>query len=428
MKVNEEFLYFIWRHAMFNQRDLLDEEGQEIIVIDKGIYNTNAGPDFLEAKIKIGKELWAGSVEFHMKPSDWFRHNHQHDERYSNVILHVVYECEGEKKVMTRLNLPTLSLKGRIPKKYLDNYSRLKFEKGLLPCKSHVKGMSNSLLNVYYEALLIERFEQKLNFIESMYKKNQNDLESTIYQLLAYSWGLKINKDAFLLLAEQLPINLIRKYRGNQNVIEALVLGHSGLMPYDNLENVIVSSWQGEYKHLKTVYGLTPIAKRLWYFFQLRPSAFPTIRLSLWATLLSEIHDFESTLLNVSLKQSLKFLKSLEVSVYWRTHYVFDVESKPRRKKMGNAGALSILINAIVPLRMFNARRNNFGQEKWYDVLEELSELPSEDNSILRKMMENGFSNKDAAQSQALIQLNQAYCISKKCLNCRIGNEIIRIT
>ncbi len=427
MKVNEEFLHFIWRHSMYNQRELMDEDGQDLVIIDRGTYNTNAGPDFLEAKIKIGNEIWVGSVEIHMKPSEWYNHRHQYDERYSNVILHVVYLIEGEQEIIRKLNIPTFSLGGRIPRKYLDNYKKLQFYKETLPCRSYVKEMDVELLQVFYESLLIERFEHKLSFIENLYDTNNNDLEETTYQMFAYSWGVKINKEAFLTLSKNTPLRILRKYRSNLSIMEAFLLGQSGLLQNGPSEEAIVSRWEQEYRHLTDLYGLEPMLKTCWYFHRLRPRSFPTIRISLWAKFLFSLYDFGSILINGSLKQCLKILTNLEVSEYWQSHYIFGVESKSGRKRLGKVGAFQILINAVIPLRMFYAKLNHVNAEDWHGALEELSLFAPENNNIVRKMADNGFLNLNAANSQALLQLHQNYCISKKCLNCRIGNEIIRI-
>ncbi len=426
MKVNEEFLHYVWRYTLFNHFDLCDLEGQEIVIIKKGNYNTNAGPDFLEAQIRIGSELWFGSVEFHMKPSDWYLHKHQFDERYSNVILHVVYSIEKDEKVVSELNIPTLSLKGRIPIKHLEKYEQFRFEQDMLPCKSHMVNFDVEWLKIYYESLLVDRFEGKLKFVEDIYHSCNQNLEETIYRVIARSWGMKVNREAFSVFAEQTPLKIIRKYREDIDQMEALLFGQSGLLPISPVPSDNVDYWRREYAYLRTLHTLNPIAKRCWYFFQLRPKAFPTIRISLWANLLYRVYDFEKELLVVSLKECFRFLKTIEVSDFWQSHYVFDIDSKKSPKRLGVAGALNIIINAIVPLRMFLARRRSVELNGWDNLLDELSAFSPENNTVLRSMVYNGFVNENAVHSQALLQLNQKYCISKKCLNCRVGNKIMR--
>ncbi len=426
MKIKEEFLHFIWRHAMFNSRELSDEQGQIITIVDRGIYNTNAGPDFLEAKVKIGNELWAGSVEFHMKPSDWFHHKHHFDERYDNVILHVVYSCNGEDEIIKKLNIPTLTLKGLIPKIYLTNYLKLKFEKGKLPCSSYVKGMDRSLLNIYYESLLVSRFEYKVSSITQLYKENNYDLAETIYQTLALAWGLKVNKLAFLTLARRVPFKLVRKNGLSRNKIEAIYFGQAGLLPEEEDKDVTINTWQKDYDHIKRLYALESMEKREWYFHKLRPRAFPTIRISLWSKFMFMVPDLGGFISDFTLKESSLLLGNLDVSSYWRSHYMFGVSSISGNKKLGANGIRNVLINAIIPLKLFLSRLNSINQDVWDSILFELPKLKPENNQITRKMESNGFNNFNVSNSQAILHLHQTYCISKKCLNCRIGNEIMR--
>ena len=94
--MNEKLLHFIWKYRLFNQNDLVSTGGEKIQLLQPGVYNTDAGPDFQNARVKIGTTLWAGNVELHINSADWFNHRHQNDEAYKNIILHVVYKKNGK--------------------------------------------------------------------------------------------------------------------------------------------------------------------------------------------------------------------------------------------------------------------------------------------------------------------------------------------
>ena len=91
MLFTEDFLHYLWKFRLFDNTDLKTVDGEVIHIYSAGIHNTHSGPDFSNARIRIGDTTWAGNVEIHVPSSDWRKHNHANDEAYKNVILHVVY-------------------------------------------------------------------------------------------------------------------------------------------------------------------------------------------------------------------------------------------------------------------------------------------------------------------------------------------------
>ena len=89
-------MHYVWKHKLFPLRELETSDGQTVEVIDPGLHNHNAGPDFFNAKVRIGRTLWVGNVEIHDKSSDWYLHGHDKDQRYDNVILHVAGVLDAE--------------------------------------------------------------------------------------------------------------------------------------------------------------------------------------------------------------------------------------------------------------------------------------------------------------------------------------------
>jgi hypothetical protein len=91
MLFTEDFLHYVWKFRLFDRLDLQTEDGEVLEIFSTGVHNTDSGPDFHNARIKIGETLWAGNVEVHLSASDWQKHGHTTDDAYNNVILHVVY-------------------------------------------------------------------------------------------------------------------------------------------------------------------------------------------------------------------------------------------------------------------------------------------------------------------------------------------------
>ena len=119
----ERLLHYVWKHKMLPLGDLLTTDGRVIEILDPGLQNRNAGPDFFNAKVKIGGTLWVGNVEIHLRSSDWYRHGHDKDQRYNNVVLHVVDTADMDVKTQDGNYLPQMELK--IPASLKENYEEL---------------------------------------------------------------------------------------------------------------------------------------------------------------------------------------------------------------------------------------------------------------------------------------------------------------
>jgi len=90
--MDEKLLHYIWQYQLFHKDALMAKDGTLIEVLHPGMYNRNQGPDFLNGRIRVDQTLWVGSIEIHVKSSDWMLHQHDEDPHYKNVILHVVWQ------------------------------------------------------------------------------------------------------------------------------------------------------------------------------------------------------------------------------------------------------------------------------------------------------------------------------------------------
>jgi len=422
--INEEFLHFVWKFQLFDFSNLRTTNNESIQVYKPGLHNHNAGPDFLNSKIKINSIVWFGDVELHVKSSDWLKHKHQFDENYNTVVLHVVYEDDIEIRLENGAVVSCLELKSIIPEKYLTEYDALFHSISTLPCSYAIGKLDTLFWTSYTEKLLIERLESKIHRIYTLFLDSKNDYQECFYQLLAYALGLKINADTMLDLAKTSPLLLLQKHRDNRMQVEAILYGQSGLL-IRKYTSDYPKLLQKEYSFLAQKYKLNPNSPTQWKFFRLRPSSFPSLRISQLAdfVLKSEV-VFEHLFNFKNTKEILPFLK-FQVSDYWMTHYVFDKTTKKTNKQIGKSTLDLILINAVLPFCFFYARQKS-DTEMLIRVVEAYQILKPEDNKIVRYFKEAKVAVHTAAKSQALIHLHDQYCIPRKCLNCRVFNQILK--
>lgn len=424
MAVKEAFLHYVWRLKKFNAHDLKTNQGEAISLLETGRLNADAGPDFLNARLRIGDTLWAGNIEIHVKSSDWIKHGHGQDPAYDSVILHVVHEEDVPIFRKDGGRIPCLELKPRIPSSLVANYARLKTKDHWVPCASFLPAVSDMRKLNCLERVLVERLEKRVQSISVLHEACSNNLEHTFYQVLAKSFGQPVNATAFEQLALSLDLGIILKHRNNLLQTEALLFGQAGLLNID-FQDDWPKQLKREYQFLKHKHGLSPISPQHWKFLRMRPSNFPTIRISQFARLISNRHPLLTVFLDAQNLEALEGLLSLETSLYWHSHYVFDKASKLQSKCLGKMMARRILVNGILPFFFFYGRIS--GRESYQQkALNYLELLPPENNKIIKEWNTLGMPAQSAANTQALLQLKKEYCSSFKCLQCSIGDFILR--
>lgn len=422
--INEDFLHFVWKFQLFDFLDLKTEDGKELCVIKPGVHNENSGPDFKSAKISIDGLVWVGHVEIHVNASDWYSHSHHQDGNYDSVILHVVYQ--NDKSVIDASGEPlfTLSLKDKIPEKYLYEYDSLYHSIQNVPCSKSLAAMDKFFMSSYYEALIVERLEMRSNKIKALLNDCNNDFRECFYRLFAYALGLKINASQMQSLAERCSLKLLTKHTNSRLSVEALLYGQASLLDR-NFKDEYPNKLKSEYLFLKEKYKLNAIDNKQWSFFRLRPTSFPTVRISMMADFCIKSNLLFQELFNFSSLKKMKSMLCFNVSDYWKTHYVFDKRVKNRKVTLGTMAIDLILINALLPFSFFYAKQKS-NYKMMQDVIDAYGEIKAENNKILRYYVQCGLNAKSAIESQALIHLHQNYCIKRKCLNCRVFNQIIK--
>lgn len=419
--MKEELLHAIWKLKRFSHNRLKTTRNEKIKIVDYGHHNFNAGPDFLNATIKIGKTTWVGHVEIHIKSTDWNKHKHQFDPNYNNVILHVVYEDDGGIISESGSTIPTLALKNRIDLSLLNRYHKFLINPDWVPCVKNIHQVDELKKTIYLQRLLIERLENKSEVISQYLKMTNNDWEYVCYKLLLKYLGLKVNQGAFEQLSIAAPYKLLSKNNQTLNRCEALLFGQAGML---NSNDEYLSSLNKEYLFLKTKHKLVPMGGLEWRFARMRPSNFPSIRIAQLANIYYKNPKmFRNIIENPSIKSMLNLL-SVSTSSYWDTHYVPGKTSKYSKKMLGKQTAYSIIINAFVPL-LFSYGKIKMIEKLKQIALEIYTQLPSEKNVIIDNWKKLGFNAGSAAETQALIQLKMQYCDRIKCLQCQIGQDIL---
>jgi hypothetical protein len=427
MLFTEDFLHYVWKFRLFERDALQTTSGDLIEIASAGLHNTDSGPDFTNARIKIGDTTWAGNVELHLSSSDWHKHNHTTDNAYNNVILHVVYRDDEPVILANGRTLPTLVLKDRIPAELYSRYHNLVYGmQTVIPCEANIGKLDDFTLKTWFTRVLIERLEKKSDAVISSLNINRGDWEETFYQFLAANFGFKTNALPFELLAKSLPQTILAKHKNSSLQIEALLFGQAGFLNGD-FEDDYPIKLKAEYTFLQKKFNLTPMDSHLWKFMRMRPSNFPTIRLAQFAALVVNSNHLFSKVLDTKEVKGLRDLfNDIKVNEYWDDHYQFDKPSKAASKNMGTASADLLLLNTVA-LFLFSYGRHNQLQYHIDRSLNLLETLPGEHNNIIAGFDSLGVKAKSAFDTQALLELKNYYCNYKKCLQCSVGNKILKL-
>lgn len=416
--MTERLLQYIWQFQYFNTTELTTTAGELIQIIFPGQYNTNQGPDFADAKIKVGKTTWAGTVELHIKTSDWSKHNHQKDKNYNNVILHVVWEDDR-----TGNAVPVLELKGRVSKILLQRYEELMNEDSFIPCEKSIHSVLEIVWKSWKERLLAERLLRKAATVDNYLQQNNYHWEETFWWLLARNFGMKVNAETFEAIARSVPVNILAKHKNQVHQLEALLLGQAGLLEEKFTEDYPLML-QKEYRFLQSKYRLKPVSLPL-HFLRMRPGNFPTIRLAQLTMLVHQSVHLFSKVKEVGSVKDIRQWFDVNANDYWHYHYRFDEASAFKKKKLGETMIDNIIINTIAPVLF---AYGSYHKEQQYKdkALQLLESTAAEANNITKGFQRIGVDNKNAFDSQALIELKNEYCSKRRCLDCGVGNAILK--
>lgn len=421
--IPEAFFHYLWKYRLLSN-DLKTINREQINIIHPGVHNTDSGPDFLFAKIKIGNTIWAGNVEIHVRASDWYKHQHEKDEAYDNLILHVVAENDAVVKNTKGLELQTICIADAFDLNLLSRYREIMNNLLWIPCQNQIGNIPTVFLTSRIHADAIQRLLEKSERIKKELVHLKMDWEECCYRMISRQFGARINIPSFEMLTKTLSVRVLMKHHGDPFSIEALLFGQSGLLNI-RLKERYPQALKKEHAYLSSKYGLSPMPGYLWKFMRLRPAAFPSLRIAQMAVLYTKYQSIFQEIIERKGINSLYDLFNLEASGYWDCHYIFNKKAKNCKKRFGKQSIQLLLINAIIPLIHL------YGQvmkkpELCERALQFLEAIPAENNAIIRQWSSIGIQPSNSMESQGLLQLQKQRCDKKLCLECSIGHQLLK--
>lgn len=406
--MNEKTLAFIWQNRLFDPVRLQTTQGEPIQVVNTGYANTMSGPDITNAQIRIGDILWNGNVEFHTKSSHWARHGHHNDHAYDNIILHVVFEDDAPLYDKQGNTVPTLII--HYDQNIDDRYKQLTEQKDTRLCPAGILRLNTFNSLTFTSRLTIERLQQKSDLIRASLDATQGDWMQTFWQFLARSFGFGKNSTPFELMAKSLPYNLIIKNSDSFVTILALLYGQAGFLLSGKYKGSDREKLLQEYQFLKAKYNLSPIDYSIWKYSGTRPQNSPFIRTRQLASLVAT---------NTPIFDQMLTYDSIE-----QMETLFQIKNNNEIPQLGTDAKQLLIINLVCPFLTCYAQYTGDTclAELAVDLLEK---LPPEKNSLITAKTKAGLTIQSAYDSQAIIQLDTAYCKPRRCIECQIGRHYI---
>lgn len=415
---------YLWKHRMMGA-DLRTTDGRTIKILRPGIHNSDSGPDFTDARLRIDGQEWCGNVEVHVKASDWYRHGHDSDPAYSNVILHVVAVSDTVIPAPDGKNIPQTAVS--FPEPLIHLYSRLANRIREYPCEKMLHNVTDLQKNDWMASLSVERLQQKAKRIMEINRAFSGDWEWTCFVSLARALGFGLNSEPLEMLARVTPLNILAKHSDNDFQLEALLFGQAGML--DTSIHIFDEYYQGlcrEYFFLARKYGLRPMRSEQWKFSKTRPQNFPSRRIAILAksvsggfSLLSKIIERRKS------PDDLRELFNWILGDYWTSHFDFDVPGVRLSETLSEANITLLLINLAAPIiYAYGLSRGDYEMAEYGPDLQ--TALKPENNKYVRHWGSAGITCRNAADSQAVVQLCREYCELNRCLECRFGHILLR--
>lgn len=424
--MNEYFLHYIWRYRAFDTCNAVTERGDRVEVVFPGNYNKLGGPDFLNARIRIGETLWIGHVEVHVRASDWRRHGHNGDEHYKNVILHVVYESDCDIWLRTPGDLQVLNVFRLIDSGSWKRYLRWKErESAVIVCEIAERRFPEPVWTHWRTRLLVERLEAKASAFQQVLEDNVMNWPEAFFFLLSRNFGFRSNAEGFEMLARAVGFRVMEKYRQDLFQMEALLFGTAGFLESEAGDAYFLKLRE-EWKYLKKKHHLRPLPPSVWNFGGIRPYNFPTVRIAQLAAFLTGEGNFLSLFLEEENIETARNRFMRPASDYWKTHFHFSKRSVSEISTVPGPNAINnILLNTItVALFVFGKYHD---RQKMVDLALNIYEnCKAEDNHIVKEWSSLGVKVRHAGDTQALIQLYNEYCSPKRCLECELGHFLLK--
>lgn len=416
----------IWFHGYWKlYATPVTTDGRPLEVVWPGTPNEDAGPDFSNAIVSVGGRRWAGNVEIHLRASDWFRHGHDVDPAYRNVVLHVVAKADMDVPGPDGSPIPTLEIP--MPPELQKSFTTLCAKTDALKCADILPDMDSLVRLSWTDRMGLERLQTKAEGILDTLKFFNGDWEQTCFTVLARALGFGLNAQPFDILARNTPLSVLGKHSDDITQLEALIFGRAGML--DDSRDITDDYFRAlcrEFTFLSHKYSLRPLGQELhWKYARTRPANFPHRRLSLLAAyLLGGFRMFREIIDPDASPQNLERLFDIIPSDYWQRHFAFGSETEYRSPALSRQSLRLLTVNCAAPLRF--AYGHYRGDENLCDSAREMLEnLPAESNRIVRVWKDAGLPPANAFESQALLHLRREYCLRGRCLDCAWGYRML---
>lgn len=424
--MQESFIIYLWQFQYFNKRELHTTDGQPVTIINKGLHNPYSGPDFTNARIRIGEVEWAGNIEMHVFSSSWMDHQHHFNKAYDTVVLHVVWRNDRSVARLDGTVIPVLELHDRVDPALVHEFRQLLNSPEQIPCSAMLSQVQEITKIAMIERTLMERLERKVSDIMQTFQSVQHDWEETCYRWLARNFGFKVNGPTFDALAARTPFRFLLRSAGSLLQVEALLFGQAGFLE-EPLHDDYHRSLHQEYTVLARKFSLQEdrLHRSHWHFLRLRPANFPTLRIAQFASILHKQRHLFASLMEAPNIDDIAHLFHADPSVYWHRHYRFAEPTTERPGCMGRASIQNIIINTVVPLLVAYGKYID-DETRIQRALRFLRELPPEENSVTEQWATCGIATPNAFDSQGLHGMLDHYCLRRRCLSCLIGASLVR--
>lgn len=378
-------MQYVWQHRLWLPSDMTTVDGERVDVIDAGLPNHDSGPDFFNAKIRIGERLWVGNIEIHVRASDWHRHGHDSDEAYDSVVLHVVAKSDTRISRSNGETIPQLVMPcaADFSQKYNEMVNNPTAE---IPCAEHLASMPAIYLTDWLTALAFERINEKAQRVTDYVNRFNGDWGQAIYLILARALGFGTNSEPFERLALSTPLRQLMRHRDSLTTIEGALFGQAGLLdnlPDDILNDHYVARMKEEYAFVCRKYGLERPQYLAWKTGGMRPQNFPHRRIATLAALIADGFSIGYNLTHIKSAADARSLFDINLTGYWSRRYNFAKPSAASTRAIGASSVDTLIINVAIPV--LYAYGNAMGQHQLCEkAVDMLHEVPPENNSFVR--------------------------------------------
>lgn len=431
--MKEAFLHYVWEQLQFDFYKMTTTTGERVYLKRCGKLNTHQGPDFSDACVMIDEQVWAGSVEMHLTSAEWYAHGHHTDEKYNNVILHVVQESTGQAILRQDGTLcPEVAIGALIPEEVLGKYEQLSQKSEEIPCHGLIQQLDARLFYDYVVQQALGRMGEKVARVQRDLQINRYNWEETAWRWLMRYMGGTLNGHIFEQIAEAVPFSVLKKYVHEQPLVEALLFGtyldakgKSRTTKPDEEGADYLASLCENYTFLRQKHELQSPCITTFSYLRMRPAAFPDLRLAQVAALSHLLPD----LAEWTLQGKWQFLLKTDVCVsgYWQCHERLGKAGRQRNGLLGKPQKENLIVNVCLPLHLAYAQfqQPNFPTETL--IIQTLSALKPEHNHYTATFESLNLPPQNTLHSQGMIALKKTLCETFGCLQCELGKKMLSL-